>query len=346
MKYYSANKKADYQSYYQSGFTMIEILVAMGVFAVIISIIGSITVSVNKSSRSLDARNRLTQEGQTAQRLLMGRISEAIYVYPADTTINLAGTTGGITTKNTINNKDQIWQVNKDPFIAMILPPEAPTYDAGSNIPNNCVKSSTLGGSSTTEGCYRFYAFYAVKRSDLTKSGLERSSIPPQDTLNEDAWVLMQYTANLFNAAGTAGWTPGYTKTAEGIKPAQIDLLNSPTNLYQGREGRVLIDYIQPQTTDKGEKDLFVAGSTPDPLVDDCVLFCVTKTPTPMAAATATTSATTRANNGQVDIRFRMQQKVNGFDKPFVVTGTDPSGAKTNPYIGGVVSPRNWWAAP
>lgn len=318
---------------YKFGFTLVELLVAMAIFAILFTIMSSIAVSMNRSSQVLNSKSQLIQEAQTVQRLVAGRISEAIYVFPAGTTMQLGS---GITTQNTARSgAGSSWTVNTDPFIAMVLPPEAPTYNPGSNVPNNCIAATTAGGTSVTDGCYRFYAYYAVKRADLVNAvkssanpgGLELSSVPPKDTNNEGAWVLMQYKSNLF------GWNPGYTGPSQGITAAKITELNS---LYPGRPGVVLADYIQPQTTSNDANDLFPTATTTNAAAVNCMVFCVTATP-------ATTP--TRSNNGTVDVRFRMQQNSKGLSKPVVISGTAPN-APANSYIGGVVSPRNWWPQP
>ena len=149
----------------------------------------------------------------------------------------------------------------------------------------------------------------------------------------------MQYQANLTSPA-TGPWTPGYAATAQGIAPAQINALLANTALWQSRPGLVLADYIQPQT---GANVVFPAPPTGG--VGPCVMFCVMTLPTPNAAATATTPATTRANDGTVALRFRMEQATRGLQQPIVVNGTAPANDGIS-YIGGMVSPRNWWPAP
>lgn len=321
-----------------SGFTLIEVLVAMAIFAVLFVIVANMVNNMNTSSRVVGSRSQLTQDGQNIQRLLAGRVSEAIHVFPGGTSFTLTRT--GFTTKNNTKGdapESYDWVVNKDPFIAMILPPEAPTYIPGTNVPNNCSSSVQLG-------CYRFYAYYATLRGPLSNVGVNdpsrRSTVPAKDASNDDKWVIMQYKANLI------GWRPQYKTPSEGVSLESLKQLTDNPGLYQGKSGDVLADFIQPQKTDGSDTDLFVASTPPNPAIDDCLLFCVIKTP----------STTPRVNDGIVDIRFRMQQDDSRFSQPTIVNGTDPkedtvtgtptTGSATDapkPYIGGVVSPRNWW---
>lgn len=312
----------------QNGFTLIELLVAMALLSIIFLVISQITGSMNTSSALLNSKNELTQEAQIVQRLLTGRLSEAIYVFPAGQVMTLSN--NGITTKNTIRaGANQQWIVNTDPFIAMILPPEAPTYAAGSNVPNNCTAS-------ISDGCYRFYAYYAMRRSELTAAvqttsnptGLNPSSVPLADALNPDAWVLMQYKSNL------VGWTPNYTNPANGVSSAQINTLLSGA-AYQGQGGNLLADYIQPQTNDGSANDLFPATSPAAPQ-DDCQVFCVLRTPS---------TSPTKSNDGAVEVRFHMERRIRGSGKAITINGTNPAGGSTS-YLGGIVSPRNWWPQP
>ncbi len=291
---------------YKSGFTLVELLVAIAIFGLLFVIIISITTSMSESSQNINSRSLLTQEGQNIQRLLAGRISEAVYIYPAGTSLNLGS---GDTTRNTISGGNS-WTVNRDPFIAMILPPRSPGGDC------------TTGGDQT--GCYRFYAYYAMHRKVLANSSLADSTKPPKDPINDDSWVLMQYNANL------VGWTPSYTQPSDGV--------TNPPSVPANSNGRgiLLVDYVQPQTNDNGANDLFPkTGTAPK----DCLVFCVVKTPTKDPAKTPQ-----KANDGIVEVRFRMQQKLRG-QNDIIVNGTDPINPTSgnNSYIGGVTSPRNWW---
>lgn len=299
----------------------------MAIFAVLFLIVANMVNNMNTSSRVVGSRSQLTQDGQNVQRLLAGRISEAIHVFPGGTSFTLANT--GFTTKNNTKvggGERYDWVVNQDPFIAMILPPEAPTYIVGTNIPNNCSSSVQLG-------CYRFYAYYATLRGPLSQVGVDdpskRSTVPAKDASNDDKWVIMQYKANLI------GWRPDYKTPSEGVSVESLQQLTDNPGLYQGKSGDVLADFIQPQKTDGTDTDLFPISDPPNPAIDDCQLFCVIKTP----------STTPRVNDGTVDIRFRMQQDNVNFTQPTIVNGTDPNETATTPkpYIGGVVSPRNWW---
>lgn len=262
------------------GFTLVEVLVAIAITGIIFLIIAGVNDGMTKGSRKLASSNQVAQEGQNVQRLLAGRIAEAVYVYPAEAEINLGGG-NGVTTNNSIGGNNN-WKVNEDPIVAMIVPPRE------------------------QNGEYRFVAYYAIQRKPISESDLSPSSKPSVDPLNENAWVLMQYSSNL------GDWKPRYDTPSQGI--AEADL---PKDLGQG-SGSVLADYIQAQEAG----DLFngVQGG------DDCLVFCV-RPPTRAGV-----------NDGVVDVRFRMEQKYNKNTQSVVIPGRE-----SPEYLGARVSPRNWF---
>lgn len=262
------------------GFTLVEVLVAIAVMGVIFLIIAGVNDSMAKGSRKLASSNQVAQESQNVQRLLAGRIAEAIYVYPAGVKIPMGSS--GVMTKNTIGGRSD-WTVNKDPLVAMIMPPR----EKGSP--------------------YRYVVYYAIKRKELSESALSPSSKPSLDPLNPEAWVLMQFSANL------GDWKPTYSTPSQGIPQADL-----PRKIGAQGNSSVLADYVQPQKP--GELFAGVNGG------NTCLIFCVAK-PTKV-----------NVNDGVVDVRFRMEQKYDARSQAVVIP------AKQKPeYLGARVSPRNWF---
>ena len=195
------------------GFTLIETLVALAILGVLLVALLQTISGTAQVSTSANSGNELLREGQIAQQILSSRFKEACYVYPSGTTITM-GT--GSTTENTLGTATNNWVVNTDPIVAMILPPNARDIDVNAG------------------AFYRFFAYYAVKRSSFLAMGAVSSSDKPSADANNDnsVWVIMEFRTNLtaFPSGGTARCST----------MAAINFTGS------GSKGRMLIDYVSP----------------------------------------------------------------------------------------------------
>lgn len=216
-----------------SGMTLIEMLVAMAIMSVLMLAFTQVFGGSLRASAEINARNELVNEGQIAQQLIASRLQSAYYIYPNGTTLQL--TTGGTTTPNTIRTgAGQDWTVGTDPFVAVLVPPTmspAPATGTPAQCPANSASSSVK--ESNKQFCFTFYAYYPIRRGALIVSN--SASAPPADSTNENAWILMEYRANIYD---------GVDRSAD-----QLAFPPTTSTLYTGRTGTMLVDYIQPQTT-------------------------------------------------------------------------------------------------
>jgi prepilin-type N-terminal cleavage/methylation domain-containing protein len=198
----------------RNGFTLIEILLSLGLLGVILVALFRFLGVTTEASGSANASNDLLREGQIAQQIITTRLKEACYIYPKDAIITMGST--GLTTTNDFNpplpNYD--WKINTHPIVAMILPADEKDKD----------------DSVTSGNFFRFYAYYAVKRSNYFSMGNSNSANPNRDALNDNTvWMIMEYRANLTITAGT-------TKKCGEMRGENI----------KSRTGRLLVDYVSP----------------------------------------------------------------------------------------------------
>ena len=186
------------------GFTLIELLMSMALLGLVLACVFFVYLSTSRSSAALQSRNQLLEESQTAQNYITGKLGQAAYVFPSGTSFSLGS---GYSTQTPVGG--HTWVIGKDPVVAFVLPPRKPV--AGACKPGN------VG----PDICYAFYAFFAMKRGDLTASAAGVFN-PGVDAGNDSAaWVLMEYRAS-YTAAG-------YTPTVQS-----------------GGQGRLLMDYLRP----------------------------------------------------------------------------------------------------
>lgn len=213
-----------------SGYTLTELLIGMGLMSVILLLVSQYFSGSIKDSEKLMSDAELYKEAQIAQQILAGRIQEAIYVWPSGSHIQLSK--AGKTTQNTLlRRKSQSWLVVKQPFLALILPPEQPHYHLAR--PTGCQRDHL-------EACYRFFAYFAMRRQDLLKAS--KGAKPPADEINKDAWVLMQYRANLLAKSGP--WYPSYLPNSRALDPEALPNYT----LYGGNTAHFLMDYLAPNS--------------------------------------------------------------------------------------------------
>lgn len=155
-------------------------------------------------------RSEIQQDILLAQQIIVGRLREAWYIFPNDITFNL----GGGSLRMNPTGGSGVWKIGavttaalgatSQPILAMVLPPSdrsggcvLPTADNPPN-PNGegdeTTPPATAGTGGDNSGCYRFFAYYAVKRSQwLSGTGSTSTNNPGADKNNEDVWVLAEY---------------------------------------------------------------------------------------------------------------------------------------------------------
>lgn len=206
-----------------SGFTLVELLVSLGLLGVILTTLFQTMGSTTQLANTTNSSNDLIREGQIAQQVLNARFKEACYVYPANKSIQLAAS--GYTTKNGIGSPvGSNWVINTHPMVAMILPPSA-------DIP------ATL-----TVNNYRFVAYYAIPRSQYvaaSPAGAANVINPGPDVLNDSVvWMLMEYRQNINVLA--AGF--GLVTTCAAVAA-------NTSTVLTGGNAELLTDFITPVTT-------------------------------------------------------------------------------------------------
>lgn len=247
---------ASSQSEYEQGFTLLELLVALGLIGIVMTAVLTLNVRTGSATSALQARAELTSETQIAQNYIAGKLRNAVYVYPYGTSAAVSYFQMASTGYSTFNPSARAglagsgnynWRYGSgsgsDPFIAFILPPQA-TGNALSA--GDCAAAST--DTLRARNCYSFYAYYAVPRTLLVTGktssstgidapdGANRLSADPANDAN--VWVLMEYRSYF----RTAGYS---TSTSSGFTT--------------GGMGRIVLDYVQP-AAQSGTDKLFVGA--------------------------------------------------------------------------------------
>lgn len=229
----------------QFGFTLVEILISLGILGVImVSTFNFINSSVAVSS-SANSNNELIREGQIGQQVVAARFKEACHVFPGGTTLTLA--TSGFERKNYFTNTF-VWTVNTDPFVAMILPP-AP---------------------GTASDQYRFMAYFAVPRNEWTGVGRATGrNNPGADSRNDlNTWLIIQYTRLLPSASTIpcadkptqAGFADAIIGGGSEILLDYVDIPANRNELFQVNANSIDYD-IRLEKTSAGGNVVRVGGS-------------------------------------------------------------------------------------
>lgn len=347
-----------------SGLTLIELLIGIAIACLIMFTLTYITMSTSNTTNQSMVRNNLIKEGQIAQQIISGRLSEAVYVWPSGITPNIVLTSSGVTTKNTVDptatgaasfqwkygNNGTVAYYNSSGipysqlFVAMILPPVNPSYNPATGAITNCISqeaadsnvtTTDTNAASTTDGCYRFFAYYPMRRSYLTSlsnSDLAASNKPIADSKNDipgdatqDRWVLMEFRANLYD--GSAAWNPNYGGAAVtantnlpklGVSSGSLSWNTKIQPLLAGRSANVLVDYVKPNSVSftvyrPGSPD---ASGKVDPTLAD-----------------ASGNSLLNTNNGHVDYTFQLEK----------IMGDGKKVQATNNNLGGSIVIKNWY---
>jgi type II secretory pathway pseudopilin PulG len=218
----------------KSGFTTLELLVATGLLGLVLSLVMQFFVTASSTTRTITNQAALQDELRTAAEIIGDEVQRAYYVFPPCGTytgtvtppvftsctsfttptvasmlnLNVTWSQFNIVTSGTRFKKPSggyVWSVGSttDPILAMISPPKNPAITC-----SNAVNTSR-------DGCFRFVAFFPVKRSGVTSSTTAAPrDFVNDDTENKDGWVLMEYRKNLdynvaFNSPYTSLVVPG-----------------------------------------------------------------------------------------------------------------------------------------
>lgn len=239
-----------------AGFTLVELLVALGLIGLIMGAVLTLNLRTNDAATTLQARTELTGEVQVAQNYIASKLRNAAYVFPyysLASTFTLA--TSGYSTFNPATRAGRAgtgnytWRyasatIAADPFLAFVLPPEGGNAVA----PGSCNTSAT--NAAKQANCYAFYAYYAVPRSLLVTGGgggvpTSANKLQSDGTNDTTTWALLEYRAY-------------YPSTGYGA--------GSTTAVPTGGMGLLVLDYVRPTTeTTVGTTvdKLFVASTTP-----------------------------------------------------------------------------------
>ena len=216
-----------------AGFTLVELLVVMALIGIILLVLFNSVQGTTSAATQTNTRSELQQELLNAQRIVASRVQEALYVYPEGQKFDFGSSP---LRKNPLDNSGT-WITGTSPILAMILPPE---------------KSEILcGAGANNKGCYRFFAYYPVKRSGWV-GGTTNSNNPGADAANDSSvWVLAEYRD--FYAGKPTFGTNGF---------AAYPTPDSSTKAY------ILADYITPTGTTAAPNAVYTMFeySIPNPL--------------------------------------------------------------------------------
>jgi prepilin-type N-terminal cleavage/methylation domain-containing protein len=224
------------KSKYSPGFTVLEMLVAMGLLGIFLTLISQFLTSGFSVTTTISNQTKLQEEMRAAGAMMTEEIQRALYIFPPCGTYSSVPTTtgalpapvpddtcaaptgtpstlkvtwskftitaSGITFKNPATNTTS-WQVGgPNSFSTAISSSPMLAMIVAPREPS--VKCTT------STGCYTFVAYYPVLRSNL--SGTNSDQLVT-DADNNNDWVLMEYRRELNqNLLQTS--TPG-TYTAE-----------------------------------------------------------------------------------------------------------------------------------
>lgn len=197
------------------GLTLIELLVGMLLVGIVMTALVSFFGQGAQLTTDSSSRSELQQEVLNGQQLLASRLREAYAVFPVGTAVSLGGGALQRTPAGTTS-----WTVGTDPLLAMVLPPRDPAGPCGTS-------------AAASAGCYRFYAYYPVRRSvwlagAVDSSGAPTASNPGADAPNDaTAWAMAEYRS----------FYPGTT-----APPA------ANTVTTTGASTNLLADYMAPAT--------------------------------------------------------------------------------------------------
>ncbi|QFP78200.1 prepilin-type cleavage/methylation domain-containing protein [Deinococcus sp. AJ005] len=150
----------------------------MALMGIVLGALLSFFTQGTRISSQSSSRADLQQEVLNVQQLIVGKLREAWYIYPAGQTLTLSS---AVTTRNPVTS-NQSWNTSTHPILAMILPPS----------------NTALACATNANGCYRFVAYYPVVRSVWISGVTATPWLDPGSNANNAAtWVLAEYRANM-----------------------------------------------------------------------------------------------------------------------------------------------------
>ncbi len=176
----------------KDGFTLIELMVAMGIGLIMLAFVSSYTVGNLRVGTDLKASQTLRSNMVMSNQLMFSRLREACQTYPNGTLITLADTPGAK------NGTSLDWTVGDDPFVAVIIP------------------------TGTTP---KFIAYYLISRSEYRAQATDAQQIPAGPA-GDTSLVLMEYSVPL--ASGACDNPPTSLPTAEATALMVADQVRAP----------------------------------------------------------------------------------------------------------------------
>jgi prepilin-type N-terminal cleavage/methylation domain-containing protein len=201
----------------QKGFSLIELVISMGILGVVLLVISSFFSTSFSASTTLATQSRIQTEIRNVSAMISDEIQRATYVFPPcgkyvrsvtgvltitpDVTCASANATSSSMTVSWSNFKLAISGTT-------VKNPTSGTYDWFIGAPKSLEKDFSGAAmlamivaprdpssacSTNKAGCYTFVAYYPTKRSDFANTGGQLDS----DTGNDDKWVLMEYRKEL-----------------------------------------------------------------------------------------------------------------------------------------------------
>lgn len=237
----------------QKGFTLLELLIAAAVGAILL---GVVVLALNQSSQAARLHQdsqALTEDLRAALGLMADYVNWALAIYPPGYTLTLNSEQGqGYTVRNP-RTGNGTWEVGRDPILALVLPPQDLSPNASCS-------------SSQTAGCFRFAAFYLLSRQDVVRDANGASNPGPDPVNDPQARVLYLYQKVL------TGWTPARGGSGssgsfalDGVPP---DTPFPGDSDIAGSRGFLLADYIRGEGNSPGLSVSYrrcLNGGTPGP---------------------------------------------------------------------------------
>jgi prepilin-type N-terminal cleavage/methylation domain-containing protein len=209
---------------FNSGFTMVELLISMGILGFIFVAASQLLSDSMRGSQVVSAQTSLQEELRSAAAIIDDEVQRAYYVFPpqgsliktnvaaSDITVDWSSFDLGTSNLKTGLHESTIFSVSNipsssnPPFLAMITAPRDP------NVP--CLRAKPVTTPTSTDiydsgqGCYQFVAYYGVLRPKVTRGLVSNSTTSSElldiDNANSGRMVLMEFRLNLIGKiAGT-----------------------------------------------------------------------------------------------------------------------------------------------